>query len=101
MNGIDDFGGMHGLGRIVREENEPVFHAEWERRAFGMFAGTFVSPATRSTSFVMLSRISIRPIISSCPITSIGCMHSRISWSSAASLRAKNTMIASRSSKVG
>jgi nitrile hydratase beta subunit len=42
MNGIHDLGGMHGLGPIVREPNEPVFHEEWEGRAFAMFGATFV-----------------------------------------------------------
>ncbi len=42
MNGIHDLGGMHGLGPIVREENEPSFHEQWEGRAFGLFAATFV-----------------------------------------------------------
>ncbi len=32
MNGIHDLGGMDGFGPLVREENEPVFHAEWESR---------------------------------------------------------------------
>jgi nitrile hydratase len=32
MNGIHDMGGMTGFGPIRREENEPVFHADWERR---------------------------------------------------------------------
>ena len=36
MNGVHDMGGMHGLGPIVREKDEPVFHAEWERRAFAV-----------------------------------------------------------------
>jgi len=27
---------MHGLGPIDREENEPVFHHAWERRAFAL-----------------------------------------------------------------
>jgi nitrile hydratase len=36
VNGIHDMGGMHGLGPIVREEPEPVFHHEWERRAFAI-----------------------------------------------------------------
>jgi nitrile hydratase len=36
MNGAHDLGGMHGMGPIVREENEPVFHHEWERRAFAI-----------------------------------------------------------------
>jgi nitrile hydratase subunit beta len=32
MNGVHDLGGMHGFGPIVREENEPRFHADWEAR---------------------------------------------------------------------
>jgi len=30
MNGVHDMGGMHGLGPIEAEPNEPVFHAPWE-----------------------------------------------------------------------
>ena len=41
MNGIHDLGGMHGIGRIVREKDEPVFHADWERRMFGLFIAAF------------------------------------------------------------
>ena len=29
-------GGMHGFGPIEPEENEPIFHAPWEGRIFGM-----------------------------------------------------------------
>ena len=36
MNGIHDLGGMHGFGPVVREENEPVFRADWERHVFAM-----------------------------------------------------------------
>ena len=36
MNGMHDMGGMHGFGPVVREENEPVFHHEWEGRVFAM-----------------------------------------------------------------
>ena len=36
MNGIHDMGGMHGFGPVVAEPDEPVFHAEWERRVFAM-----------------------------------------------------------------
>ncbi|NND49020.1 MAG: nitrile hydratase subunit beta [Rhizobiales bacterium] len=38
MNGGHDLGGMHGLGPINPEPEaaEPVFHAEWERRAFAV-----------------------------------------------------------------
>lgn len=33
MNSVHDVGGMHGFGPVVREENEPVFHADWEKGA--------------------------------------------------------------------
>ena len=36
MNGAQDLGGMHGFGPVVPEPNEPVFHAEWERRVFAL-----------------------------------------------------------------
>ena len=36
MNGIHDLGGMQGFGPIEREENEPVFRADWERRIFAL-----------------------------------------------------------------
>ncbi|WP_029030584.1 nitrile hydratase subunit beta [Salinarimonas rosea] len=36
MNGAQDLGGMHGFGPVVREADEPLFHAPWERRAFGV-----------------------------------------------------------------
>jgi nitrile hydratase len=36
MNGIHDMGGMDGLGPLLREANEPVFHEPWEARMFGV-----------------------------------------------------------------
>ncbi len=36
MNGAHDLGGMHGLGPVDAEVDEPWFHAEWERRAFAL-----------------------------------------------------------------
>lgn len=36
MDGIHDLGGMHGFGAIRPLAAEPVFHAAWERRAFGL-----------------------------------------------------------------
>lgn len=36
MNGIHDLGGMDGLGPILTEAEEPVFHGEWERRTLAM-----------------------------------------------------------------
>jgi nitrile hydratase len=41
VNGVHDLGGMHGMGPVVREENEPPFHEAWERRVFGMFMTAF------------------------------------------------------------
>jgi nitrile hydratase beta subunit len=36
MNGVHDMGGMHGLGPLVPEQNEPVWHAPWEARVYAM-----------------------------------------------------------------
>ncbi len=36
MNGIHDMGGMHGMGPVQYEKNEPVFHANWESRVFAL-----------------------------------------------------------------
>lgn len=42
MKGGHDLGGKHGLGPIAPEpeSEEPVFHAEWERRVFAMTMAT-------------------------------------------------------------
>jgi len=44
VNGVHDMGGMHGLGPIVAEPDEPPFHHRWEARVHAM---TLASP-TRS-----------------------------------------------------
>jgi len=36
MNGPHDLGGMMGFGQVVPEPERPVFHSEWERRAFAL-----------------------------------------------------------------
>jgi nitrile hydratase subunit beta len=36
MDGVHDMGGMHGMGPVELEENEPTFHGEWEKRMFAM-----------------------------------------------------------------
>ncbi|MFO1147066.1 MAG: nitrile hydratase subunit beta [Alsobacter sp.] len=36
MNGAQDLGGMMGFGPVVPEQDEPLFHAPWERRALGL-----------------------------------------------------------------
>jgi nitrile hydratase len=40
MNGVHDMGGMHGMGPIVPEANEPVFHAPWEGRVLALNRAT-------------------------------------------------------------
>lgn len=36
MDGIHDMGGMQGFGSVIREADEPVFHAPWEARIFAL-----------------------------------------------------------------
>jgi nitrile hydratase len=36
MNGVHDMGGMHGLGPVAPEPDEPVFHARWEARVLAL-----------------------------------------------------------------
>lgn len=36
MNGVHDMGGMHGMGPIEPQKNEPVFHARWEGRIWAL-----------------------------------------------------------------
>jgi nitrile hydratase len=53
MNGGQDLGGMHGFGPIAPETNEPRFHAEWEKRVFGLamamgLSGTWNLDASRA-----------------------------------------------------
>jgi len=36
MNGVHDMGGMHGMGPIRHESNEPTFHEIWEGRVYAL-----------------------------------------------------------------
>lgn len=36
MNGVHDMGGMHGMGPIRHERNEPTFHEPWEGRVYAL-----------------------------------------------------------------
>jgi nitrile hydratase beta subunit len=36
VNGAHDMGGVHGFGPVTPEPDEPVFHADWERRVFAL-----------------------------------------------------------------
>ncbi len=37
MDGIHDLGGREGFGAVEYEADEPTFHAQWERRVFGLY----------------------------------------------------------------
>ena len=36
MNGVHDMGGQQGMGPVVYEKDEPVFHAAWEARIYAL-----------------------------------------------------------------
>ena len=40
MNGPQDLGGQMGFGPVAPERDEPIFHAEWEKRALGVTLAT-------------------------------------------------------------
>ena len=44
MDGIHDIGGMEGFGPMVRDDE--VFHADWERAAFGLASGVQIAGNT-------------------------------------------------------
>src|SRR5690348_12723877 len=50
MNSVHDMGGMHGMGPIVYDRNEPVFHEPWEGRAWALVRtmGRWGRPKTRN-----------------------------------------------------
>ena len=39
MNGQHDMGGMQCYGPVEPEKDEPIFHADWEKRALAMTVG--------------------------------------------------------------
>jgi nitrile hydratase len=40
VNGVHDMGGMHGMGLVLIEKDEPVFHARWEARVYALQRAT-------------------------------------------------------------
>jgi nitrile hydratase beta subunit len=40
MNSVHDMGGMHGMGPVEPEPNEPVFHHDWEKRVLALNLAT-------------------------------------------------------------
>jgi nitrile hydratase len=51
MDGIHDLGGMHGFGPVELEVDEPVFHADWERRALGVTMSSFAMALSTAGQF--------------------------------------------------
>ena len=60
MNGIHDLGGMHGLGPVQAEANEPPFHETWEGRAAGILEVMSFPPGFTVDRFRYL-RETLRP----------------------------------------
>jgi len=60
VNGAQDLGGMMGFGSVVPEPQEPVFHAEWEKRALAL---TLAAGACRAWNIDMSrhARESLHP----------------------------------------
>jgi len=50
MNGVHDLGGLTGFGPVREEENEPVFHEDWQRRVFALNIASlaFLGPVDRA-----------------------------------------------------
>lgn len=57
MNGVHDMGGMHGMGPVAPEADEPVFHHAWEARVHAM---TLASP-TRGNIDAGRHRLELLP----------------------------------------
>jgi nitrile hydratase subunit beta len=51
MDGVHDLGGRHGLGPVNPEENEPVFHSDWERSVLVMFPAMAMAGAFNLDQF--------------------------------------------------
>jgi len=50
VDGIHDLGGRQGFGPVEVEQDEPVFHADWERKARGLTFATVGQVPNPSTS---------------------------------------------------
>lgn len=70
MNGIHDLGGVTCFGPIDPERDEPVFHADWERRVFAMniAALAFFGPVDRARRFPRRTQSRSRAsCVTACP----------------------------------
>ena len=53
MDGVHDLGGVQGFGPVAVEADEPVFHAEWERRVFRMNIAAFLAGHNRGLRYAI------------------------------------------------
>ena len=49
--GVHDLGGAPGFGPVPHDPDEPPFHADWERRVFGLLGAVTASTARRPGEF--------------------------------------------------
>lgn len=49
--GVHDLGGASGYGPVPHDPDEPPFHADWERRVFGLLSAVTASTARRPGEF--------------------------------------------------
>ena len=48
---VHDLGGSRGFGPVEVEPGEPPFHADWERRVFGMTATVMAQGRANGSEF--------------------------------------------------
>ena len=72
MNGIHDMGGMHGMGPITHDPNEPVFHEAWEGRAWGLQRAAGPWGEDAGAAAATISSALLRPTTCACRTTSDG-----------------------------
>jgi nitrile hydratase len=51
VDGVHDLGGIEGFGPVEASPSEPVFHEDWERRAFGVNAAVRLALQPSGGSF--------------------------------------------------
>ena len=93
MNGVHDMGGMHGMGPIEPEPNEPVFHEPWEGRVYALARRT--PPVGQRPQLgkrpVSGSKASPPPTICACRTTRSGSLGLLACYSRATSSRRRSS----------
>jgi hypothetical protein len=73
MKGIHDMGGMHGTGPINPEIDEPVFHADWERRMFALWTAAFAAGMYNDNEFRFAGEAVVVRNINPADYTHLAC----------------------------